>query len=431
MKHFKQRRGLTLVELMVVIPIILIIIALSFALLQRVMWAMEDAKVSREIKLLDQACEQFKTTFNHHPPGRIMLCEDMRGYRAAINDHLCQMHFQHDITHQRALAFLAYKSMEYLQAIFPGIDLNVGHDWNGDGVIDDRQYYLTGDEALVYFLGGMRYGLGAVDSKGSNRSAPLGFNTDKTNPTKRTSSTRLGPFFEFDESRVVYPVCIPNRVIPYFLANVAAGTGEEYSQEQFWNAGCSSGLIGRADEQFIGFFARYHDVWGTPYLYFRARTGQTNNYTYLYSPHCYQMDFNTTYYVNYHCWFADNYYLPHLHTTQSGGGRPGNFVKTGKRMNMSDGTASSKWTDIVPYIISYENGQVTYYNANRFQIISAGRDRLYGSGGYYNKESSQAELSKFTNYRYMPVENIPTLKEFAANHDNITNINFSRVVPRP
>lgn len=431
MKRSVIHRGFTLVELIVVIAIILVLMALTLGVIQRAMVALEDAKASREIKLLDQACEQFKATFNHYPPGRIMLCEDMRGYYAAINDHLCQMHFQHDVTHQRALAYLASKSIEFLQAIFPGIDLNAGHDWNGDGVIDDRQYYLTGDEALVFFLGGMRYGKGAVDPRGSNRTGPLGFNTDKTNPTRRTTGARLGPYFEFDESRIVYPVCVPNLVWPIFLATPPrAGTGEEYSFEQYWNVGCSSGLVGRSDEQFTGFFSRYHDLWGTPYVYFRARMGQANNFAHLYSPYCFQMDFKTNYYVNYHCWFADNYYLEHKWVELPVGlGRNG--MKMGKRLNPEDNTLSSSWIEIVPYIRSYDDGKVTYYNPNRFQIISAGRDKKFGSGGYYNKESSQAELSQFKNYRYFQVENIPMTEEYKANHDNITNVNFDRVVPRP
>lgn len=444
MKHIKTRRGLTLVELLVVIAIILVIIALSFALLQRTMWSLEDAKVTRELNLLDQACEQFKATFNHFPPGRILLCEDMRGYRAAINDHICQSQQQLDPEHQRALAYMASISMEYLQSIFPGIDLNAGHDWNGDGKIDDRQYFLSGNEALVYFLGGVRYtlpgmptGPGAIDAKGSNRSPPRGFNTDKTNPTKPTTSQRLGPFFEFDASRIVYSVAKPgsgfNTVGAYSggldpvtgQPTMAAGT----SIPSYWNVGCSTGVVGFPGEEFIGFFPRYLDVWRLPYVYFRARNGRTNNYCHLYCPWSYQINFNTSYVANYHCWFADNYYIEHPGTLPQPPTLP--IALPGKRENPNDGTKSSLWLGIVPYIQNVENGVVTYHNANRFQIISPGRDRSLGTGGFYIKEPSQAELSKFLNFKYFQEENIPSNDEFRANHDNITNINFTRVVPRP
>lgn len=86
---------------------------------------------------------------------------------------------------------------------------------------------------------------------------------------------------------------------------------------------------------------------------------------------------------------------------------------------------------MVPYIESYQGGKVKYYNHNRFQIISAGRDKQFGTGGYLNNNSSTAEQSAFVNYRYIVEENIPQIDERQANYDNITNINFSRVVPRP
>jgi type II secretory pathway pseudopilin PulG len=427
------------VELLIVLAIILILMTLGFMVIQRVMLQLNDAKTSREIKQLDQACEQFKSTFGLYPPGRIMLCEDMRGYRAAMIDKLCQEHPQTDPNHQRALEYLAAMSMEYLQAIFPGIDLNAGHDWNGDGVIDDRQYFLTGNESLAFFLGGMRYGKGAVDEAGSNRSPAQGFNVDKTNPTKRSTATRLGPFFAFEEHRLRYQVSIPNQVKPILgpyvecvdpLTEEIIRPGGTDTPGQFWNVGCSSGLMGRPGEQFISFFPRYVDIWNTPFAYFRARAGSVNNYVYLYSPWCYQMGFATTYQANFHSWFADNFFLPHLYKeTLTCEPRPS--PSQGERSNPEDGTYSSRWILAVPYIQTQQNDQVVYYQAQRFQIISAGPDKQFGTGGFYINDPEKAELSVFKNYKYFVVENIPKSSEHVANFDNITNINFARLVPRP
>ena len=269
MKRNYVRSGFTLVELLVVFAIILVILALSFALVQRSMWALEDAKASREIKLLDQACEQFKATFGKYPPGRIMLCEDMRGYQYAIRDKICQGYYQTDPVHAHALYLLASMSMEYLQSIFPGIDLNAGHDWNGDGIIDDRQYIISGHETMPLFLGGMRYGPGAIDTAGSNRTPGMGWNTDKTNPTKRTSSTRLGPFFEFDPARIVYPTAIGPSSYGY---SASPGGGPSADLNWYgWCIGCSSGFIMFPYESSLAFWPTYSDPWNTRYAYFAAR----------------------------------------------------------------------------------------------------------------------------------------------------------------
>ena len=102
-----------------------------------------------------------------------------------------------------------------------------------------------------------------------------------------------------------------------------------------------------------------------------------------------------------------------------------------KRLNPDDGSASTDWIEFDPYIESYEAGQVKYYQPQRFQIVSAGKDKQYGSGGFLHPNPSMAETSIFKNYRYFVEENIPRLDEYQANYDNITNITFARVVPRP
>jgi len=187
------RRAFTLVELFVVIAIILVIIGLMFPIFLSTWQNAQDTKTVVEISKLDEACETFKSIFGKYPPGRIMLCETREGYRQAIVQYLCQTHYQYQEQNQRGLAMLAKLSMEYLQSIFPGIDFDEGHDWNGDGIIDDRQYFLQGDEALTYFLGGMRYGPGARDVQGTNRSPPRGFNTDKAHPTRPSTGVPSVP----------------------------------------------------------------------------------------------------------------------------------------------------------------------------------------------------------------------------------------------
>jgi prepilin-type N-terminal cleavage/methylation domain-containing protein len=418
------RRGVTMIELLVVIAIILIIMAILFPLIFRTMEAVREARTALEIKQLDQACETFKMTFGRYPPGRIMLCETMEGYRQAIIEHRCQTWYQERQPDRDALAWLAMDSMEYLKSIFPGIDLNAGHDWNGDGVIDDRQYFLQGDDCLTFFLGGMRYGLGAVDPHGSNRTGGLGFNTDKTNPTKRTTSERLGPFFEFDSSRISYET---RTNLTVWNGNFPGDDPDEFLVEPDWSVGSSTGLYPRAGESSLRFFPHYRDQWNRPYYYFAARNGVVDNYVYLYSPFCYRLGLTTTNVANYH------YYLADCSMDLSGDVKPPRKLTLpkwpGPRSDSISGTSSTIWLFFVPYIQTYqENIGVTYHNPRRFQIISAGADRDFGSGGYL--DLSNPELSRFENYKFIPQENIPRPEEKKANYDNITNINFQRVVPR-
>jgi competence protein ComGC len=403
-----RRFGMTLVELFVVIAIILVLMAISFPLIARTLQQVKETRVGVEIKQLDEACETFKSIFGRYPPSRILLCETMVGYRQAINDHLCQGFFQVSQQNKDGLALLAMESMEYLRSIFPGIDLDAGHDWNGDGVIDNRQYFLQGDEALAFFLGGMRYGR-STDTVGSGRTTGLGFNTDRTNPTKQTSSARLGPFFQFEPERINY-------LVPDYkgqLNGIPVTIDEVFGYP--WTIGTSSGLTVLHPWEMpetMRFFPNYQDAWGTPYLYFVARAGLVDNYVHFYSPYCYRLGFQVSQQYHYHYYLADE-------------GTNAFFSSFLYQSNPKP----SGWNAFIPYIHQYVPGVgVSYHQPQRFQIISAGADKQYGSGGYF--DLSNPELSRFENYVITPEEGVPIPTHKRANFDNITNINFQRVVPR-
>lgn len=408
----RPRGGWTLVELAISFAIILVIIGLLLPIFLTTWQVAQETKASVEVKKLDAACETFKSTFGRYPPGRILLCESMEGYRQAIVEYLCQTHFQKSKQDKDGLAWLAMDSMEYLKSIFPNIDLNAGHDWNGDGVIDNRQYYLQGDECLIYFLGGMRHGTGALDAQGSNRTPATGFNTDKTSPTKQSSGTRLGPFFQFDEGRITY-FTRTNRVVP---PGPYEYDPDETTSEKNWCVGSSTGLHPRPEEQSILFFPHYRDLWGKPYYYFAARAGIVDNYSHMYSPFCYRLGFLTSNFYHYHCFLADI-------SVSFPGGSPNDPEEP-------DPPKPGVWPGFIPYMQSYQEQLGTsYFNPKRFQIISAGADRQFGSGGMYNP--ANPEKSTFVNFKPITEQPKPTPDELRANYDNITNINFGRLVPRP
>lgn len=235
-----DRKGFTLIELLVVITIIVILMALTLGVISKVYSFLDETKTVADVNRLAQGCGQFKSIFGRYPPARIILCEDGATYS----------------TLPGVQAQLGTYSAEYLSAIFPGINLRgiefpvgsgifYGWDWTGrfvsappviNGVPtpgctppgSTAAYSLEGEECLVFFLGGVRPSQGGT----------IGFNTDKTRPTLVSTGARLGPYFEFDASRL---------------------------------AASQNSLSG-------GFFQVYRDVYGTPYAYFLARTPGMNNY---------------------------------------------------------------------------------------------------------------------------------------------------------
>lgn len=211
-----KRKGFTLIELLVVITIIIILMALTLGVISKVYTTLDETKTVAEVNRLAVACNQFKVSFGRYPPAKIILCDVASNYQTLINGG-------------GANGVLAAYSVEYLGAIFPGINLvNGTFDWDGNPGTNGS-YLLEGEESLVYFLGGIR----------PNGGGTIGFNTDKTQPTLITTGARLGPFFEFDGARLA---ASPN----------AALSG--------------------------GNFQVYKDVYGTPYAYFLPRTPGMNNY---------------------------------------------------------------------------------------------------------------------------------------------------------
>lgn len=320
------RKGFTLLEVLVVISIIALLAGLITAAANRALVRMDEVRVRYEISQLETALAQFKLTFGRYPPSRIVLSES--GNYDPDNPHQYSEQF---------LQALQY-SKQYLQDLFPGIDLkgkgyigkdgreHDGHDWDGDGETapPDVFYDLQGQECLVFFLGGIPFtGIG-----------PSGFSTDKTKPTLRPtvktrptlrptdSKSRLGPFFEFDTSRLK--------------------------------------LVRRPNDPVSQRFYVYLDRYGSPYAYFLARDAATNNYLNdcpdLVGPH----------------------FQPYV-------------------------TAISVFPPNAVVI--------KYHRPKSFQIVSAGKDKIFGSGGLYVPNDDNPQLS-------------------VDDYDNITNFSEGLLVPR-
>lgn len=189
-------RGMTLVEVLVSVAIIVALLAIVIPSVHSYRAAAAEVQIREEIHQMVLATEAFKLKYGRYPPSKIKLRE-CGGYDQPL-----------DIFDSRddLDAFTA----EYFRAVFKGIDLELyrtsrgtmWHDWNGNGQPDPQPVVLEGDECLVFFLGGIP----KRDSSGKTI-ALTGFNPDRTRPAAPTlpSVVREGPHFDFDGRRLAWP----------------------------------------------------------------------------------------------------------------------------------------------------------------------------------------------------------------------------------
>ncbi len=189
----RERRGFSLIELLVVISIIGILVALTAAAVIPVVNRGPKLQVVNEIRQLEVALNSFKNDFGIYPPSRLFLSNNAADYLSAKQGSL------------------QWETYTYLQRIWPRIDVT-RIDWgeiiSGPPPTKLPQppppVILQGDQCLVFFLGGMQ-----SSATGSN--SCLGFSTDPYNPTalpKTQGELRKGPYLNFDSARLAGPNAI-------------------------------------------------------------------------------------------------------------------------------------------------------------------------------------------------------------------------------
>jgi prepilin-type N-terminal cleavage/methylation domain-containing protein len=201
-----KRSGFTLVELMVVILIITVLSALLAMAVSRAMAAGKRTRNQIEIRQLAAAVDAFKTAYKvDYIPSSIFLSENGAAYSGPA-----------------ANAPLYRDSLAYLQRIWPRLNFtnpNGGIDWNGNGKIDpptgsavNGDVILTGDQCLVFFLGGIPNYLdpltGLQALPGQGLPSCTGFSTNPGNPAAHVLPQTPGllpkpPLYEFDSGRLV------------------------------------------------------------------------------------------------------------------------------------------------------------------------------------------------------------------------------------
>lgn len=183
--------GFTLIELMIVILIIAILVGLIVPTTIAVLHSARVASAKSEMAGIETGIATFKSEFGKIPPSFISFVPTAAGA-------------------------LPSPTKATLRSMFPQISFSLTSDSDGDGtrdLVDDLTAAglwgneVYGPEALVLFLGGVRKdtdGDGAITS--ADRVELTGFSKNPARPFMQpssASSTRLGPFTEFDTARLV------------------------------------------------------------------------------------------------------------------------------------------------------------------------------------------------------------------------------------
>ncbi len=348
---YRRRLGFTLIELLVVLVIIAILLGLLLPAINGAIRKARGAAVQAEISQLAQALGSFRTKYGDYPPSRIIINEG--GYvnttdttsigaisGAALDVSRGQL-YQRTVT-----AFRKFWPRVVLTQGSASTSTTFWYDFNGNGANDGGgaspvEFYLQGNECLVFFLGGIPLP-GAVNPQGmtgfgKNPANPF-FNSippTATSTSPMYSANRNPPFFDFDNSRLRYS---------------ASGHGMAAYVDS----------LNPANPQVPGIFAYFSTNNGTGY---DPNDENVNNTLFPSEGDT----LNST--------FPNPVTLSFLSSQPLVGGTAP-FVTGSPSPN--------------PYTSGFPAGSisnVTYQNSQSFQIVSAGVDGVFGVGGYYNSSA--------------------------------------------
>lgn len=210
LKSRSRNSAFTLIELLVVIAIIGILVSLTAAGVMKVLGRSQTVVARVEIGQLEAAVSAAKLNLGNvdELPSVIRLYNTPAGFAGDTA--------------------LGVPTANFLNKAFgKSWQSNSSCPWMGAGYTRAYPVTLTGMEALVFWLGGIR------DSNGNFQ----GFSADKRTPWDSTNTKRKGPFFEFKQKQITqttnyYTMLTPfggpyayfsNSEYAYFLANPLGG----------------------------------------------------------------------------------------------------------------------------------------------------------------------------------------------------------------
>lgn len=206
----RRRAGFTLIELMIVISIIVILIAILIPAVNAVANSARIAAAKTDMASIEAGIATFETEFGQQPPSYISFV--MTGTPPSL-----------------PAATKATLRKMFPQINFAGITTSLTQA----GLAGKE---LKSSEALVFFLGGVRK---RVDTDGDGTKETItnelvGFSKNPSNPFAQpgaATSTRLGPFTEFDIARLVdiggsagvleYVDKLPGQTMPFIYVSTA------------------------------------------------------------------------------------------------------------------------------------------------------------------------------------------------------------------
>jgi general secretion pathway protein G len=368
-----HRPGFTMVELMVVVLIIAILVALLVPAIASAVRAANDARVAAEENNLQTALASFKNLYGEYPPSRIVL-HNSGVYNTA---DATQVNGTSDVT----FGDLNARTVRALRKYWPRANAYLGggamvnpagsatpSGWNGTGNAGGF-VVLQGHECLVFFLGGIPQ---QVTTSAGVGYGVTGFNRDPANPFNFVANApRTTPLFEFAPQRLVDT------------------DGDHYPSYLDPLSSTPNVVLGQP---------------GLPYAYFSA---YGNN---GYDPN------------------DDNSSVAETDDATNPVTRP--FT-----VNFIVGGPGGTHTSVSPSPNPYTNGDANqataqWANPQTCQIISAGRDGLWGLGGAYDARATSQRLPVYAtdtalSGTYPVMTNAVQVRKREA--DNITNFAAGRL----
>lgn len=365
----RRPRGFSLIELIVVVLIIGALMAILLPTLAAALRAGKRASVASEIQGFVQGIAAFQLAHASIPPS-LLLCSESGDYSAAtlagpgpLRDQLAQGRYgvpwaklsgADQATLSGVVAQLANRSLTSLRQLWPRVVFaqvpvrnvpGVGfYDFNGNGVLDPP-YLLDGTECLVFFLGGIAKSAPGPD--GQFQGAMIGFARDSRNPFQPDSYTDAA-------GNIQVPSRLPAQV-EFRSERLVDSDGDGVP----WYADSYSGSSNP-----------------TPYAYF-ATTGDG-----LYDPH--DVD---------------------LVTEPDGEPSPiAAFTTLGTGYEPSRAPNPYSGTPVLAVVGDYRTGPLDtsssagkafstgWLNPSSYQLISAGDDRRFGPGGWWNARVNDGRL---------------------------------------
>lgn len=181
----KNRKGFTIVELLVVVVILAMLMSLLVVVVQSAIRKAYRAAIQSEFNQIEIAAEGFRRDHGFYPPSYTVLVENGDYSKANLGS-----------LYSRGLDTLHTMKVSFPRMIWPTPGTGQFIDFNGDGVLSPP-VALDGRESLVFWLGGIPQITDVNHCSGWSNSPTIPF------VAPSMASARKQPYYDFNNSRLV------------------------------------------------------------------------------------------------------------------------------------------------------------------------------------------------------------------------------------